>query len=68
MLNLPAILKRQKAASKARPQDGVAAMWVRRYREDVPMLVAALQEAQAEIKRLEGLAACYPSWLPGESE
>ena len=36
-------------------------------RTNVPLLVAALQEAQAEIKRLEALAACYPSWLPGES-
>ncbi len=43
------------------------AEFIAQARTNVPLLVAALQEAQAEIKRLEALAACYPSWMPGES-
>lgn len=40
--------ERAQAATEARPEEGVAALWVRRYREDILMLLERLEEARAE--------------------
>ena len=38
--------------------------FIRYARTDLPAALEALEEAQAEIERLNQLAAYYPTWLP----
>jgi hypothetical protein len=75
MLDIQAAKKRCEAAKKAKPQDGVALLWVRRYREDVSAALEALAEARGLLKeivnakpaRLRAAVFAAESYL-GESE
>ncbi len=59
MFDPQAAKARCEAAAKARPLEGVAALWVRRYREDLPAALEALEEAQGKLETLQAHHALH---------